>query len=215
MIATAVGGSPAAATGSAAGRRPTTSVISASTPQAVLGRDRIERRRCRGRRTRRRDPRAAACRSCSPPRTAAGAAPRRRSSSVRSSGLSPARPSTTTMTASAASAASSAWARTARPSVFVLVGLEAAGVDHQEAAAVALGDGDVAVARHPRRRRHQGAARARQPVEERRLAGVRPPDQRDDGQPRELLGARQSRRAGGAACGLWLMAHGRTTSDTP
>ena len=78
--------------------------------------------------------------------------------------------------------------------LFLLLGLEAAGVDDQEAPAIVRsGDGDVAIARDARRRRHQGAARTGEAIEERRLAGVRPPHEGDDRQLCEHLGARQRR----------------------
>jgi hypothetical protein len=107
------------------------------------------------------------------------------------------------------------------PQLLVLLGLEAAGVDDQEAAVAPAADGDVAVARHARRRRHQRPPRVGEAIEQRRLAGVRPPDEGDDRQRLQHLGPRQRgisvagrgtrMGAGGrhVAYGLWHMARGR------
>ena len=81
--------------------------------------------------------------------------------------------------------------------LFRLLRFEPTGVDEQKAPPFVHRGGDVAVARHPGRARHQGAARTRQAVEQGRLAGVRPADERHHRQPGEILGARQRRAVGG------------------
>ena len=59
-------------------------------------------------------------------------------------------------------------------------GLEAAGVDDEEGPAAEAALAVVPVARYARQVVHDGVAAAREPVEEGRLADVRPPDQGDD-----------------------------------
>ena len=66
------------------------------------------------------------------------------------------------------------------PGEIVLAGdVDAAGIDQQEALARPLADELLAVARRPARVVHDGGARTRQPVDERRLADVREADDRD------------------------------------
>ena len=87
--------------------------------------------------------------------------------------------------------------------------VDAAGVDQQEALAVPVADELLAVARDARRLVHDRAARAGEPVDERRLADVREADDRDGadeavlfahggvspfGRPRACTSASQSKR---------------------
>ena len=75
------------------------------------------------------------------------------------------------------------------------VGLEAAGVDDDELAAVQLCIAVVPVAREPGEIGDDGIAALRDSVEQRRLADVGPSDERDHGLHRQCLNSDERRRA--------------------
>ena len=119
--------------------------------------------------------------------------PERRSCSaiVRSCGVSPARPSTRKITTSASAIACRVCLRHLVQDAVLRHRLEAAGVDHEERASPTRAAPVMAIAREAREVGDERVARARQAIEQRRLADVGPADEDESGQHRRSrVGAR-------------------------